>query len=95
MAVVVIVAYDVASDRRRNRLAKYLQGWGYRIQESVFQLRLGAADLAEVREHVFGIINDTQDVVHIYPLCASCQERSEVYGTAAALDDVGLYRGLW
>ncbi|WP_257210549.1 CRISPR-associated endonuclease Cas2 [Actinomyces ruminis] len=62
----VIIAYDIASNRRRNKLATYLKGWGYRIQESVFQLRLSADDLDEVRQHILGIINDAKDVVHIY-----------------------------
>lgn len=29
------------------------------------------------------------------PLCDSCLTRSEVHGTAPALDDAGLYRGVW
>ncbi len=54
MAMTAIVAYDVSSDRRRTRLAAYLQGWGHRIQESVFQLRLEADDLSAVRAHIEG-----------------------------------------
>jgi len=32
-------------------------------------------------------------VVHLCLLCTSCAGRVEVYGTAPALDDGGLYRG--
>ena len=95
MALTVIVAYDVANNRRRTRLANYLQGWGYRMQESVFQLRLENWELDEVRERVDGIIDADDDVVHVYPLCAACCGRAEVFGTAPALDDVGLYSGVW
>ena len=70
-------------------------GWGYRLQESVFQLRLEPAELDEVRRQVTEIINPTDDVIHLYPLCDSCLSRSEVHGTAPALDDAGLYRGVW
>ena len=45
----VIAAYDISSDRRRGRLAAEFQGWGYRIQESVFQLRVEPADLEVLR----------------------------------------------
>ena len=76
MAMIVILAYDIASDTRRARLAAALEGWGYRLQESVFQLRLEPAELDEVRRQVTEII-------------------SEVHGTAPALDDAGLYRGVW
>ncbi|WP_205408268.1 CRISPR-associated endonuclease Cas2 [Actinomyces mediterranea] len=95
MAMTYIVAYDIAANRRRNRVAHALQSWGYRIQESVFQLRLETGDLDAVRHKLDSIIDAADDVIHIYPVCASCAARSEVLGTAVALDDVGLYRGLW
>ena len=72
-----------------------LEGWGYRLQESVFQLRLEPAELDEGRRQVTEIINQADDVIHLYPLCDSCLARSEVHGTAPALDDAGLYRGVW
>lgn len=95
MAMTYIVAYDIAANGRRNRVAQTLQSWGYRIQESVFQLRLDTGDLNVVRHKLDSIIDATDDVVHIYPVCSSCAAKSEVLGTAVALDDVGLYRGLW
>ena len=95
VAMIVILAYDIASDTRRARLAAALEGWGYRLQESVFQLRLEPAELDEVRRQVTEIINQADDVIHLYPLCDSCLARSEVHRTAPALDDAGLYRGVW
>lgn len=95
MAMTVIVAYDIASDSRRNRLATALEGWGYRLQESVFQLRLDSEEYEQVKARITEIIDDTDDVVHVYPLCGTCEDRCEVFGTAPALDDAGLYRGVW
>ena len=80
---------------RRARLAAALEGWGYRLQESVIQLRLEPAELDEVRRQVTETINQADDVIHLYPLCDSCLARSEVHGTSPALDDAGLYRGVW
>ena len=80
---------------RQARLAAALEGWGYRLQESVFQLRLEPAELDEVRQQVTEIINQADDVIHLYPLCDSCLARSEVHGTSPALDDAGLYRAVW
>ncbi len=95
MAMTYIVAYDITADGRRTKVSNALQSWGYRIQESVFQLSLEAEDLDEVRAKLASIIDEVDDVVHIYPVCAACVSKSEVLGTAVALDDVGLYRGLW
>ena len=98
MAIIYIVAYDIANNRRRLRVAIILESWGYRIQESVFQLRLDTDSLARVRHLLTSAITDAEDVIHIYPIypiCASCADRADILGAAIALDDVGLCRGVW
>lgn len=80
---------------RRARLAAALEGWGYRLQESVIQPQLEPAELDEVCRQGTGTINQADDVIRLYPLCDSCLARSEVHGTPPALDDAGLYRGVW
>ena len=94
-AMIYIIAYDIANNRRRLKVAKILESWGYRIQESVFQLRLDTDSLACVRHLLSATITDAEDVIHIYPICASCADRADILGAAIALDDVGLCRGVW
>ena len=48
-----------------------------------------------MRQQITETINQADDVIHLYPLCDSCLARSEVHGTSPALDDAGLYRGVW
>lgn len=67
--MIYIIAYDIADNKRRLRVAKTLESWGYRIQESVFQLRLDTAMLARVRSRLAALISETDDVIHIYPMC--------------------------
>ena len=95
LAMIYIIAYDIADNKRRLRVAKTLESWGYRIQESVFQLRLDTATLARVRSSLAAHISDAEDVIHIYPICSSCADRADILGAAIALDDVGLCRGVW
>lgn len=63
--MIYIIAYDIADNKRRLRVAKTLESWGYRIQESVFQLRLDRATLARVRSRLAALISETDDVIHI------------------------------
>lgn len=95
LAMIYIIAYDIADNKRRRRIAKTLESWGYRIQESVFQFRLETATLARVRSSLAVLISDAEDVIHIYPICSSCADRADILGAAIALDDVGLCRGVW
>ena len=66
--MIYIIAYDIADNKRRLRVAKTLESWGYRIQESVFQLRLDSATLARVRSTLAVLISESDDVIHIYPI---------------------------
>ena len=96
--MIYIIAYDIADNKRRLRVATTLESWGYRIQESVFQLCLDAATLARVRSSLAALISESDDVIHIYPICSSCADRADcadILGAAIALDDVGLCRGVW
>lgn len=63
--MIYTIAYDIADNKRRLRVAKTLESWGYRIQESVFQLRLDRATLARVRSRLAALISETDDVIHI------------------------------
>jgi len=40
-----VIAYDIADDDTRLRLARLLEGWGRRGQRSVFECRLDPRDL--------------------------------------------------
>lgn len=93
--MIYIIAYDIADNKRRLRVAKTLESWGYRFQESVFPHRLDTATLERVRSSLAALISDAEDVIHIYPICSSCANRADILGAAIALDDVGLYRGVW
>ena len=47
--MIYIVAYDIANNRRRLKVAKILESWGYRIQESgSSQTRVGGGGGASV-----------------------------------------------
>ena len=76
--MIYIIAYDNADNKRRLRVAKTLESWGYRIQESVFQLRLDSATLARVRSSLVALISETDDVIHIYPICSSYADHADI-----------------
>lgn len=43
-AALFVVTYDISDDRERYRIDKVLKGYGFRVQKSVFECRLGKAD---------------------------------------------------
>ncbi|MBF0625851.1 MAG: CRISPR-associated endonuclease Cas2 [Magnetococcales bacterium] len=67
-----IVCYDVTATRRRTRLAVCLDGFGDRVQKSVFEAVLDAGLFDKMVSEITAVISPTQDSVLIYPLCANC-----------------------
>jgi len=77
--MIVIIAYDIASSRRRDRTARLLLDYGERIQYSVFECELTPPRLNALQERLTTMINTRTDRVHFYPLCQTC------FGKAASI----------
>ena len=74
--MLIVVAYDIANDRRRTRLRKLLLGYGVPVQESVVECELTEAQLREMRERVGAVIERRADSVLYYSLCAECAPKT-------------------
>lgn len=77
-----VVCYDIPDDKRRTRLAKCLDGYGDRVQYSVFEAVLDRTLFDKMVAAVREIIADDEDQVMIYPLCAACVPRRLMMGAA-------------
>ena len=57
-----VVAYDSPSNKRRRKLAKLLEGYGERLQWSVFECRLQPHQLRRLRQGLMGIATGEDSV---------------------------------
>ena len=81
------VCYDIADDRRRQRLSDVLLDFGTRVEESVFQCRLEAPLAEEMLARVRRAIEEHTDKVHVLALCDACGSRITTYGIAEQAPD--------
>ncbi len=63
-----LVCYDIADEKRLNRMYKYMKGKGFHIQYSVFYCIMSEKEIIKLKEEVLKIINLRYDDVRIYPL---------------------------
>jgi CRISPR-associated protein Cas2 len=76
-----LICYDVVDNRRRQKLAKYLEQYGQRVQYSVFECPLAEEQLNQLLERRWlPLLNLREDSLRIYPLDARAKRRSRVYG---------------
>jgi CRISPR-associated protein Cas2 len=75
-----IICYDIASNRRRSKVAKILLDHGDRLQESVYLCRMPEARMAELRGRIASKIDPKTDAVGIFRRCAACRPAGSELG---------------
>ncbi len=75
-----VVAYDVASDARRLRLSRLMEGYGRRIQKSLFDCNLDAEQIAALTKAIAEVLNKKTDRCHVFRLCAECAQMTQRTG---------------
>jgi CRISPR-associated protein Cas2 len=80
----VVVSYDIPNDRRRTKVMKTLEGYGHRVQYSVFECEVRPADLEKLKTRLKALIQPEEDDVRLYDLCESCQGKVRMLGRAKA-----------
>lgn len=66
-----LVGYDVRDAKRLRKVAKCLEGYGERVQYSLFRCRLDATSREKLRFELAEIMENEDDLL-IVPLCDGC-----------------------
>ncbi len=90
----LLVCYDVdttttAGVGRLRRVAKVCEGYGQRVQYSVFECTLSDMLLAKMRAKLLDIMDSEQDSLRIYFLYGPRDRRLEVHGKDGWVDFQG------
>jgi len=78
-----VICYDIPDDRRRQAVARCLEGYGQRVQYSVFELVLDTTIFDNLVNVLVRLIDPSEDKVSFYLRCAACSRRSRFLGVAA------------
>jgi CRISPR-associated protein Cas2 len=77
-----VISYDVPNDRRRRQVAKILEGYGERVQYSVFECDLDEAKTTRLEIQLLRQIDEKEDDIRFYPLNRADIERARMLGKA-------------
>lgn len=64
----IVITYDIADNKRRAKLARLLEGFGIRVQESVFECELESKVLEKLMGRATKLINVEEDSIRLYQL---------------------------
>lgn len=82
----MIVAYDIADERRLARVAKIVKDYGVRVQKSIFEVSVDQKMFAEMKARVEDVIVPEKDGVKYFPLCEKCAGTVEIIGQGTFTD---------
>jgi CRISPR-associated protein Cas2 len=64
--MLVVVVYDIPDDKRRTKLSNFLEGYGQRIQLSVFECFLSLEEMRQLYDDVKKRVKPSEDDVRFY-----------------------------
>jgi CRISPR-associated protein Cas2 len=87
----ILVTYDVATDtaagrRRLRRVAKVCEGYGQRVQKSVFECVISEGELARLVSRLRREVNEQEDSLRIYRLREPRNDYLQVIGRDVRYD---------
>jgi CRISPR-associated protein Cas2 len=75
-----VVVYDIPCDKRRRKVAELLEGYGARVQYSVFECILDRQRYRELKSRLRRRVQLPEDSVRFYPLSNHTLSQVEVWG---------------
>ena len=92
--MMVLITYDVntetkAGKKRLRKVAKYCQNYGQRVQNSVFECLVDAAQFRQLKHLLTQVIDPEKDSLRFYNLGNKWRNRVEHFGAKASLDMEG------
>lgn len=79
--MLVVVVYDIPDNRRRTKLATFLEGYGRRVQKSVFECFLSLAEMKRLHQKVKHRVKPEEDNVRFYWIAADALPRTLTIGS--------------
>ena len=87
-----VLAYDIASDVRRARVAKILESYGDRIQYSVFLVDTKPAKMLRLRARIASTLDQNTDsllICNLGPLTDGGTQRIQFIGSTRSITSQG------
>ncbi|MCP5015768.1 MAG: CRISPR-associated endonuclease Cas2 [Ketobacter sp.] len=76
-----VISYDISDDKRRRRVATIMEGYGYRVQYSVFECELNKKKLGTLKRQLQPFVKAKEmDSIRFYPLPADAVAQIKVLG---------------
>jgi CRISPR-associated protein Cas2 len=81
-----LISYDVPCNKRRKKVSDLLEGYGKRVQLSVFECLLNRQQYRELHDRLQPRINIAEDSLRIYPISGHTAPQIITWGGLPLID---------
>lgn len=78
-----VICYDIPNDKRRKKISDVLEGYGSRVQYSVFECVLSNKKYQKLQTRLKKIYQSEEDNLRFYPVSSHTLTKVEVWGVGA------------
>ena len=89
--LIYVVTYDIVCDKRRRKVSHLLEGYGKRVQYSVFECMLPLVKFEELRRRLKLRVKLDEDSVRFYPMSSHTRDQVEVWGGIPLIQPPGSF----
>ncbi len=82
-----MISYDIQEQGPRRKIQKTLEGFGQRVQFSVFECSLTDRRYSELKEKIVSFMKKETDSLRFYRLCEHCVKKIEIQGSGILMED--------
>jgi CRISPR-associated protein Cas2 len=89
--MLVLIVYDIPDNKRRTKLAKFLEGYGRRVQKSVFECFISLDEMGKLYEKVKIKVKSDEDNVRFYWIPRNAVARTLTIGSSVPEEPPSVY----
>jgi CRISPR-associated protein Cas2 len=78
-----VICYDIPDDKRRNKISDLLEGYGSRVQYSVFECVLKLKKYQQLQARLRKLFKPDEDNLRFYPLSSHTLAQVEAWGVGS------------
>ena len=82
-----LICFDVREAKRLRRISNELENFGKRVQRSVFECHLEAAQVQELQQRLADLLEPLEDQVRYYRLCGKDKQKIIIDGAGQLSSD--------
>ncbi len=84
--MLIVISYDIESNKKRRKITEILEGYGNRVQKSVFECDLDEKDKLDIYSQLNNVMQDDRmknetDSIRFYKICERCLTQVEIIGS--------------